>query len=148
MKVVFIKDAPGNGRKGELKEVSDGFAKNFLIAKGFAQAVTPQLMQKLEKERKEQDQKKQKEAARQQILKSEIEKRIFSIKVKIGDKGQVFGGVHEKEVAKAISDKVGEEIGKNQVEIQEALKTPGEHSVAVNLPGGVVAKARINIEPA
>lgn len=147
MKVVFIKDAPGNGRKGELKEVSDGFAKNFLIAKGFAQAVTPQLMQKLEKERKEQDQKKQKEAARQQVLKSEIEKRTFSIKVKIGDKGQVFGGVHEKEVAKLISDKLGEEVGKNQVEIKEALKTTGEHLVTVRFPGGVVAKAKINIEP-
>ena len=147
MKVVFIKDAPGNGRKGDLKEVSDGFAKNFLIAKGFAQAVTPQLMQKLDKERKEQDQKKQKEAARQQALKSEIEKRVFSVKVKIGDKGQVFGGVHEKEVAKVISDKLGEEIGKNQVEIKEALKTPGEHSVTVRLLGGVTARAKINIEP-
>jgi len=147
MKVVFIKDAPGNGRKGELKEVSDGFAKNFLIAKGLAQAVTPQLMQKLEKEKKEQDQKRQKEAVKQQMLKTEIEKRVFPIKVKIGDQGQVFGGVHEKEVAKVISDKLGEEIGKNQVEIKEALKTPGEHSVTVKLMGGVLAKAKINIEP-
>ena len=147
MKVIFIKDSAGNGRKGEVKELSDGYAKNFLIAKGFAQAVTPQILAKVEKEQKEQVQKKQRELARQQVLKAELEKKIFSIKVKVGDKGQVFGGVHEKEVAKAVEAKLGVVLEKNQVEIPQAIKTPGEHLVVIKIGPGVSARVKINLEP-
>ncbi|MCL5009000.1 MAG: 50S ribosomal protein L9 [Patescibacteria group bacterium] len=148
MKIIFLKDSSGNGRKGEVKDVSDGFAKNFLIAKGFAQAVTPQLQQKLEKESREQAEKQRRDSARQQALKADIEKRVFPIHVKVGEKGQVFGGVHEKEVAKAIAEKLGAVIEKNQVEISAPIKTPGEHVVLVKLASGITARARINLEPA
>jgi len=147
MKVIFLKDSAGNGRKGEVKEVSDGFAKNFLVAKGFAQAVTPQVMAKIEKEQKEQVLKKQKEQARQQALKIELEKRTFAIKVKIGDKGQVYGSVHEKDVIKSIEGKLGVILEKNQVDISQPLKTPGEHLVMIKIGPNISAKVKINLEP-
>lgn len=146
MKVIFVKDSPGQGRKGEVKEVSEGFAKNFLIAKGLAQAVTPQLQQRLQKEEKEQAAKQQREIARQQAMKSEIEKRSFSLRVKVGDKGQIFGGVHEKEIAGIISARLGTTIEKNQIEIAKPIKAPGEHLVSVKLGPGLSARAKINLE--
>ena len=126
--------------------MSEGFAKNFLIAKGLAQAVTPQLQQRLQKEEKEQAAKQQRENARLQALRQEIEKRSFSLRVKVGEKGQIFGGVHEKEVAGAIAGKLGAVIEKNQIHIAQPIKTPGEHLVKVRLGPGVIAQAKINLE--
>lgn len=146
MKVIFLKDVPGTGKKGEMKTVSDGYASNFLLPKGFVQVATIQLQIQLAKEAKEAQDKKDRELAKLNQLKLELEKRIFSLKVKVGEKGQIFGSMHEKEIAKAISEKVGMEIGKHQIEIAEALKVLGQHSVKIKLGSGIVASVKINLE--
>ena len=79
-----------------MKEVSSGYAQNFLIPKGLAQIATSQIIAKLVKEGKEAESKKLKEIEKLQAIKIDLEKREFIIKVKTGDKGQIFGGVHEK----------------------------------------------------
>ncbi len=147
MKIIFIKDQPGAGKKGEIKEVSSGFATNFLIPKGFAQVVTPQLEAKMQKESKEAEEKKIREAQKMSGLKQDLEKRVFTIKVKVGDKGQVFGGIHEKEIAKAITDKMGLDIDKNQIEISGAIKELGQHQIKLKLISNVFANIKINLEP-
>ncbi len=146
MKIIFTKDSPGNGKKGEIKEVSEGYAKNFLIAKGFAQIATPQIIAKVEKEKKEARAKTDRETERLNNLKKDLEKRLFVLKVKVGEQGQVFGGVHEKDVAKSISEKLNVAIEKNQVQITSAIKSLGEHKVIVNLGGSVKALVKIKVE--
>ena len=148
MKVVFLKDVPGQGRKGEIKDVSEGFAQNFLIRKGLAATATAEIQAKVTKEAKEADAKKQKELARLQALKAEIEKRVFGVRVKVGERGQVFGGVHEKDIAQAVGSKLNYPLEKNQVEISSAVKQVGEHQVRIKLGQGVVASAKINVEAA
>lgn len=146
MKVIFIKDTPGQGRKGEIKDVSEGFAQNFLIKKGFAQAATTDIQAKIAKEAKEAEAKKLKEIGKLEALKGEIEKRIFTVKVKVGEKGQIFGGVHEKDIAASISAKLSHPLEKNQIEIGSIIKQIGEHLVKVKLGSGVTASAKINVE--
>ena len=146
MKVIFVKELSGTAKKGEIKDVSDGYAKNFLIAKGFAQIATAEIQGKIAKEAKEAEIKKLKEIEKLQGLKLDLEKRIFIVKVKVGDKGQVFGGVHEKDVAKVISDKTGGAVEKNQVEIPAAIKQLGDHQVKVKLAGGIIANVKIKVE--
>lgn len=146
MKVIFTKDSPGNGRKGEIKEVSEGFAKNFLIAKGVAQIATAQVISKIEKEKKESQKKTEKEHLQLMALKVDLEKRTFSLTVKVGDKGQVFGGVHEKQIAEVISSKVSVNIDRNSVQIPTAIKSLGEHMVQVELGRGVKANVRIMVQ--
>jgi len=146
MKIIFIKDAAGNGRKGEIKEVSDGYAANFLIPKGFAQAVTNQLQAKIAKEAKESETKKLKEIKKLQGLKQDLEKRIFTLKVKVGDKGQIFGGVHEKDVAKAVNDKMNISLDKSQIEILSIVKELGEHQAKIKLGNNIIANIKIKIE--
>lgn len=145
MKVIFIKDAPGQGRRGEIKDVSDGYAKNFLIAKGLAQVATGDVQAKVAKEAREAQDKKTRESAKAQILKQDIEKRIFTLPVKVGDRGQVFGGVHEKEIAKAVSEKMNIPIEKSQLEVRAAIKTLGEHVANLKISPGVVAQVKINV---
>jgi large subunit ribosomal protein L9 len=148
MKVIFLKELNGTAKKGEIKDVSDGYAKNFLIAKGFAQVATADIQSKIVKEAKEQEIKKLREIEKLQTLKQDLEKRTFTVKVKVGDKGQVFGGVHEKDIAKVISDKTNHTIEKNQIEIPLAVKTIGEHQVKVKLGGGLIANVKIKVEQA
>ncbi len=147
MKVIFIKDSPSQGRKGEIKEVSDGFAKNFLIAKGFAQVATTEIQTKVAKEQKEADDKHRREIVRLQSAKQDLEKRVFTIKVKVGDKGQIFSGVHEKDVLSAVNGKTNLSLEKNQVDLTKPIKELGEHQVKLKLASGITASIKIKIEP-
>lgn len=146
MKVIFTKDVPGQGKKGQIKEVSEGFAQNFLIKKGLAQAATLEVQAKIAKEAKEAEAKSSKELARLGQIKADAEKRVFGIKVKVGEKGQVFGGVHEKEIAEAVSAKLNVTVEKNQVEINSSIKQIGEHTVKIKFGHGVIANVKIMVE--
>ncbi|HVY67720.1 MAG TPA: 50S ribosomal protein L9 [Patescibacteria group bacterium] len=147
MKVIFIKDMPGGGKKGELKEVNDGYGKNFLIAKGYAKAATTQLQAQAAKEAREAGEKKARELDRLQALKQELEKRTFSVKVKVGEKGQIFSGVHEKDVIRAIAGKLPLPAPeRSQVELPKPIKELGRHKVALRLGGGVQAVINLSVE--
>lgn len=146
MKIIFLKDVAGQAKKGEIKEVSEGFAKNFLIARGLAQIATPQIIAKLEKEQREAEGKKNRETEKFKVLKNDLERRITSLFVKVGERGQVFGGVHEKEIAKAVSEKFSVSVDRHQIEIPSAIKSLGEHAVKVKLGQGIVANIKIKVE--
>lgn len=148
MKVIFIKDQPGAGKKGEVKEVNDGYAKNFLIAKGFAQIATPDIVAKVAKEAREAETKKLKEIEKLKTTKTDLEKRVFIFKVKVGDKGQIFSGVHEKDAASVINSKTGLALEKNQIELGAIIKGLGMHTAKVKLAPGIVANIQLNVEAA
>jgi large subunit ribosomal protein L9 len=148
MKVIFIKELNGTAKKGEIKDVNDGYAKNFLIAKGFAQVATADIQNKIAKETKELETKKLKEIEKLQSLKQDLEKRSFMVKVKVGDKGQVFGGVHEKDIAEAISKKMSLQIDRSQVILDKSIKELGEHKAKLKLGGHVLASINIKVEAA
>ncbi len=145
MQVIFTKDVQGAGKKGEVKEFNDGYARNFLISKGFAVAATEQMLQKIKNESKQQEAKKQKEVDHSLKIKSDLDKRTFSLLVKVGDKGQVFGSVTEKDVLLRIKEKTNYEIEKNQIILPKHLKELGEYQIEVKLGGGIVAKPKIKL---
>ncbi len=146
MKVIFLKDTAGQGRKGELKEVSDGHALNFLIPRGFAEVATKGIQAKVEKETKEAKAKREKETAKNSALKADLEKRIFTIRVKVGDKGQIFGSVKEQDVLKVINEKMSTAFGKQQLELPHGIKTIGDHSAVLKLGQGLIATIKLHIE--
>jgi len=146
MKVIFVKDLPGAGKKGEIKEVQSGYGNNFLIAKGFAQIATAQVQAKVDKENKEAQNKKLKEIEKLRVLKADLEKRTFTLKIKVGEKGQVFSSVHEKDILSAINSKIGLELEKSQIKISGVIKTLGIHPVILHLASGITAETKINVE--
>ena len=146
MKVIFTKDQPGGGKKGQIKEVNDGYAKNFLIAKGFAQIATPEIQAKVAKESKEAETKKLKEIEKLSAIKADLEKRTFTVKVKVGDKGQVFSGVHDKDIVSILNSKMSLSLQKNQVDLTKPIKELGEHKVKVKLAPGVQATINLHVE--
>ncbi len=148
MKIILLKDVAGQGRRGEIREVNDGYAKNFLIAKGFAQIATSQIQAKAAKESKEAEVKKLKEVEKLQNLKVDLEKRTFTVKVKVGDKGQIFSGVHEKDIISAMNNKMGLSLEKNQVSLEKPIKELGEHKVKLKLASGIIPIINIHVEAA
>ena len=76
----------------------------------------------------------------------ELEKRTFRLQVKVGDKGQIFGGVHEKEIAKAVNTKLNSSLDKSQFIVPHGLKDLGLHEITVKLGGGLTTKIKVNLE--
>ena len=146
MKVILLKDVPKIGLRGEICEVSDGYAKNFLLAKKLASVATPDVQDKVAKESRELEDKKKRQSSKLLEFKKDIETKTFTIKVKVGDKGQIFGGAHEKDILQAINAKLGSNFEKSSIHIDHPIKQLAAHKVSVKLGSGTVAIANINIE--
>ncbi len=145
MRIIFLKDCPGQGRKGEVKDISDGYAKNFLIPKGFAVLATPSLVSKLENEKRAQAEKERRILEEHAKLKDELDRRTFTIAVKTGDKDQIYGSVHEKDVSAAIKGKTGYEFEKNQIVLPGHIKELGEYTIEIRLAGNIIARPKIKL---
>jgi len=146
MKVILLKDVAKIGRKGDIKEVSEGYANNFLVRQGLAKTATAEVQQKAAQELAQAAARQKKEAGRLAQLKTDLEKRIFAVKVKVGDKGQIFGGVHEKDIIQAINSKLGSALDKSQIGPVHGIKALGEHEITLKLGQGITAKTKLNIE--
>lgn len=144
MKVIFIKDLKKQAKKGEVKEVKDGYAQNFLIKNGYAVQMNEKNLTTLEKqkaEEKEEDSKNRKEAL---FLKEQLEKTEFLFKVKTGEGDKVFGSVSPKQLKDELHRK-GFKIEKRQLEMISNLTTLGFHNVTVNLYKEVKAIIKVHL---
>jgi large subunit ribosomal protein L9 len=145
MKVLLTKDVKNIGKKGEIKEVKDGYAKNFLIAKGFAKHATHEVIKKWEAEQKRA---KEKEAYELDTLKS-LEKKLSEIKLtikrKLGANGSLFGAVTKEEIAEELKKQHKIEIDKRSVEIEHPLKSTGDYEVGIKLGHGIHAKLEVDV---
>ena len=144
MKVIFIKDLRGQGKRGDIKEVKDGYAKNFLIKNGYASQLTDSSLGKYNREceqQKEQDDKNRKEA---KSLKEAIEKVELVFTVKTGKGDQVFGSISSKQIKEEL-DKKGYSFDKKQIKM-ENINCFGFHNVDIILYKDIVATVRVEIK--
>jgi large subunit ribosomal protein L9 len=144
MKVLLIKDVKSLGKKGEIKEVKDGYGQNFLIGKGMAKLATPDVVEnwKAEQERSEKELKET--LARLAKEEKELGEKNIIIKKKLAPAG-IQGSVGKDDIAKAIKEQMDIEIDKKIVELKKALKTVGEHKVDIKLGHGIHATVTVEI---
>ncbi|HIU10537.1 MAG TPA: 50S ribosomal protein L9 [Candidatus Avidehalobacter gallistercoris] len=148
MKVILLADVKALGKRGDVKQVADGYARNFLLNKKLAVEATPQNLKNLAHEQKKQADKAAADLAEAKRLAAEIDKITVEIPVKAGEGGRLFGSVTNKEVAEAISAKVGVEIDKRKVEIKDAIKNVGAAEALLKLHTEVHQKVKLNITAA
>ena len=144
MEVIFIKDLKGQGKKGDIKKVKDGYAENFLIKNGYAVIKTKENLAKLEKEqqnKKIEDAQNKKNA---EELKKKLDKLVLEFKVQTGAGDKVFGSVSLKQVKDALA-KQGYNISKSQIELTTAMASLGFHEVKINVYPEVVATVKAHI---
>lgn len=146
MKVILIKDVSGVGRAGEVKEVSDGYGRNFLIGRKLAVAATQSQLDKMAKEKKEHDDK----LARQDAKLAELQKKIHNKSIllkKTANGEKLFAAVHEPDIIKEIYKQFGVELQPKQIKILNPIKTIGSHSVELKLTDRHTATLTVKIEP-
>ena len=145
MKVLLIKDVKSLGKAGEVKEVKDGYGKNFLIAKGFAKHATPEVLEEHRLEQQRQAEANAKALASLKSVAEKLNKMTVIVHKKLGDTGHLFGSVTKDEIAKALEEQHHIEIDKKHIDAKTNIKTTGMHELVLKLGHGVSATLHINV---
>ncbi|MCL1989153.1 MAG: 50S ribosomal protein L9 [Firmicutes bacterium] len=145
MQVILLEDVKGTGKKGQVINVSDGHAKNFLIPKKLAAEATKSTLNDWEKKKKTEENKRQNEVTAAQELAARIEKTSVKITMKVGENGKMFGSVGNKEIAAALSSQFGIQIDRKKIVLDEQIKTIGEKIIPIRLYSEITAKLNLEI---
>jgi len=146
MKVLLTKDVKGVGKTGEIKEVADGYGKNFLIGKGLALLATHEVMKKYESDQRKKVASETAEIERLNAIKIKLSDIKVVIRKKLGDTGNLFGSVTKDEIAHALLDQHGIEIDKKVLAAKHGTETVGMHDLDLNLGHGIHATLRVEIQ--
>ena len=146
MKVVLLEDIKGTGKKGDIKDVSDGYARNFLLPKKMAQELTSTLLNDINNKKNADTHRKQMELEQATKDRDLLEGQAYVIKAKSGTGGRLFGSVTTKEVAQAIKDKSNIDIDRKKIVLETDIKTYGRYDVTIKIHTGIVANVYIFVE--
>jgi large subunit ribosomal protein L9 len=142
MKVILRQNTEGLGQIGELVDVKDGYARNFLIPRKLAYVALKGNIKALEEEKKTLSKKREQELAAAEKLAAELEKVSVTIPVQVGEEDRIFGSVTTQMISDALKEK-GNEIDKRKIEIDEPIKALGIYSVSIKLHPSVNAKIKV-----
>lgn len=147
MKVVLLADVKGTGKKGEIKEVADGYAKNFLFKNKLARLADNSAMSENKIQKDAQAFHKQQEILAAKELAKKIEGKTVTLKIKCGENGKTFGSITSKEIADAL-DKIGITLDKKKIDLAEPIRTLGNFSVIARVYPEITAKFNVVVEKA
>lgn len=145
MKVVFLKDVKGKGKKGEIKNVADGYAHNFLIKNGYAAEANAQALSQLEGQKKLEEKNAAAELAEAKQLKETLEALTVELKAKSGEGGRLFGSVSTKQIADALQKVHGIKIDKRKMTLNDGIRALGFTNVPVKLHHEVTATLKVHV---
>jgi large subunit ribosomal protein L9 len=146
MKVILNQDIKGVGKKDEVINASDGYARNFLFPKKLAVEANEENMSKLKSKKEANQFKKDTEKEEAKKVAEKLAKITLRVQVKAGENGKIFGGVSSKEIAENLERQYAIKIDKKKVELKETIKTLGTRTVEVKLYEGVIGKLNVVVE--
>lgn len=145
MKVILLEDVKTLGKKGDVCEVSDGYARNFIIPRKKGVEATSENMNNL-KLKKANDEKIAKENLENaQTLAKELSGQPITLKVKVGEGGKLFGAIASKEIAQAVLEQTGLDVDKKKIALAEPIRTLGTHTIRVKLHKDVSANLTVHV---
>ncbi|SDD86163.1 large subunit ribosomal protein L9 [Paenibacillus sp. UNCCL117] len=144
MKVILLKDVKGQGKKGEIKEVSEGYATNFLFKQKLASPAVDSAIKALDQQKKAEERKKAQEKADAEELGRRIAELTVQLKAKSGTDGRLFGAVSNKQVAEGL-EKLGIKVDKRKIVMEDAIRTLGVTEVVVKLHPEVTSKLKVQV---
>jgi len=146
MKVILQQDVKGQGKKGQMVEVSDGYARNFLLPKKLAVEASSSNVNLLNQKKQAEADKKNKELAQAKMLAEKINNATVIIKAKSGENGKLFGSITGKDITDHLKRQAGIDLDKRKIGLDESIKSLGEIEVDVRLYEGVHSKLKVRVE--
>jgi large subunit ribosomal protein L9 len=146
MKVVLLEDIPGRGRAGQMKEVSKGYAKNFLLPRGLALIATPSIVKQVESRLEKEKLEESIDRERLVELAQQIEGKEIRFKARMGARERLFGSITAADVAEELSRAIGSVVDKKRIDLEKPFRQAGSHEIAVKLASDIKPKITVVIE--
>lgn len=146
MKVVILMDIPGTGKSGEIKEVANGFARNYLIPQGKADVATADIIKMTVEQRQAKLTRQQKYSSEIKQLAEQINGKTFTIKAKAGAEQKLFGAITAADIAEELKRVSGAEIDKKKIGLDKPIKKLGTYEVALKLAKDITSKVFVTVE--
>lgn len=146
MKVLLIHDVPGLGRAGDVKDVADGYGRNFLIRRNLATPATEGAIRQSAEEKKVAQRKQAKELSVHQSLATTIGRTELVFKAKVGEQHRLFGSITASDIAEELGSKVGQPIDKRHVELEEPIRHLGTYKVPIRIAPKLIPSVTVVVE--
>ena len=147
MKVVLLKDVKNMGKRDDIVNVSDGYARNFLFPQKLAAEATPGTLKEIERKRAAQDAREAELKAEAQAKAELLKNKVIVLEVKCGDKGRLYGSVTSAEVAEALEQQHGIKADKRKIDIGDPIRETGVREISVWLYSGITTKMKLDVQP-
>ena len=148
MKVILLEDVKALGKKGQIVNVNDGYARNFILPKKLGLEANNKNLNDLKLKKANDEKIAQEQLEEAQELGKKIEAGKVELAIKVGEGGKTFGSVSTKEIAAAVKEQMGYDIDKKKIQLKEAIKTLGTHNVPVKLHTKVTAELKVVVKEA
>ena len=145
MKVILQQDVKGQGKKGQLVDVSDGYARNFLLAKKLAVLATPENVNTMKQQEKARKAQEAAEKAEAEALSKKLESVTVKVAAKAGEGGRLFGAVTSKEISEALNAQFGLNIAKTKLVLDEPIKACGSYKIKAKLGYEVIGTVNVMV---
>lgn len=145
MQVILLQDVKGQGKKGQVVDVNEGYARNFLIKKGLAEVATANKLNDIKQKKAAADFHHAEEVKAMQALAKEIRGKNFTVKIKVGQTGKMFGSITGANISEALAQ-AGYEIDKKKIVLPSAIKTTGVFDVEIKLLEGIATTIKVTVE--
>ncbi|NTW05567.1 MAG: 50S ribosomal protein L9 [Peptococcaceae bacterium] len=146
MKVVLLEDVKGQGKKGDVVNVAEGHARNFLLPRKLAVEATPVKLREISQQKAASERQRSQELEKAKEMGTSIEGLKVTLKAKVGEGGKLFGAIGNKDVAEGLLEQHGLNIDKKKIILKDPIKTLGEHEIVVKLHSTVQANILVSVE--
>ena len=145
MRVIFLQDVPNVARAGELKEVADGYGRNFLIPKKLAQLANSPALSIMETQLKREASSQEEEKARLTELGQELEGKEITLKARVGAKEHLYGSITSADIAAELQNTTGLVVDKRKIELAEPIRQLGSYEIAIRLARDIISKIKVTV---
>ena len=147
MRIVLSKEVKGLGNAGEIKEVADGYARNYLLPRGLAVAATASAVKEVEAKRAAESKRQAREEASARTVADRLGATPLVLHAKAGEQHRLYGSITAQDIADAIGQQLGETFDKRKVELEDPIRALGTYTVPVRIARNVVASVNVDVQP-
>jgi large subunit ribosomal protein L9 len=146
MNVIFLQDVPEKAHAGEVKRVADGYARNYLLPKGLAEVVTPEIMKRVNKIKSIGDTQRLRETETMEVLAQLLDNTQISVMARVTPTGRYYGAISNVQIAETLTSTIGRDIDRRIVDTIEPIREPGDYEISLKLSADIQATIHITAE--